>query len=479
MRLPLLPSNFAAVVLGAFALVLAPLALALVLAVLQLQDLAAAGRDSSVRAQEHGAQARAANEALVGVERALRQAQVLGVPALREAYQGQRVQLLEAMRSLGTGLDEAPALLGAVFAADERVRRPFAEGQPAHALAAFDELQRAVQVAAAAADRQLAAEQARLASGPQQAARRLLGLAALAVPLAVGLALLFSWYLGRPVRELGQSMRRLGDGDLATRVVVRGPADLVRLGLRLEWLRQRLARLEQTRARFLRSMSHDLKTPIASIAEGAASLEEELYGPLTPPQRSVVDVIRHNTQRLLARIEGLLASDRPHPAAAAQAESVGRVDLAAVVRNVLEDHALALAHRRLVLAVDAAPASVAGDAEGLRVVIDNLVSNAIKFSPPGGRLQLRMDVQPEEVHLSVIDSGPGIAPGEEERIFDPAVRGTAAQSSGAPGSGHGLAIARDLAQAHGGRLRVVEAGRGGGAHFELSLPRLPEADDAV
>jgi two-component system, NtrC family, sensor histidine kinase GlrK len=475
----LLPSNFAAVVLGAFVLVLAPLALALVLAVLQLQELAAASRASSVRAQEHGAQARAAREALVGVERALRQAPVLGVPALREAYQGQRVRLLEAMRSLGTGLDDAPALLGAVFEADERVRRPFADGQPAPALAAFDELQRAVEATAAAADRQLAAEQARLASQPQRAAGRLLWLAALAVPLAIGLALLFSWYLGRPVRELGQSMRRLGDGDLATRVVVRGPADLVRLGLRLEWLRERLATLEQTRARFLRSMSHDLKTPIASIAEGAASLEEELYGPLTPPQRSVVGVIRHNTERLLARIESLLASDRPRPAGAAQAESVGRVDLAAVVRAVLDDHALALAHRRLALTVDEQRATVAGDAEGLRVAIDNLVSNAVKFAPPGGRIELRMDVQADEVHLNVIDSGPGVAAGEEERIFDPAVRGSAALSSGAPGSGHGLAIARDMAQAHGGRLRVVDAGGRGGARFMLSLPRLLEADDAA
>jgi two-component system sensor histidine kinase GlrK len=480
------PSNFAAAVLAAFVLVLAPLAVALGLAVVQLQDLAATSSTASVRAQQMGAQTRAAREALVGVERALRQAQVLGVPALRDAYQAQRLRLLDATRSLATGLADAPELLGSVFAADERVRASFADNQPANALAGFDQLQRAVEGTVQAVTRQLAEEQEQLATRPQVVSRRLLSLAALAVPVAIALALLFAWYLGRPVRELGLSMRRLGEGDLDTRVVVRGPADIVRLGHRLEWLRQRLAMLEQTRARFLRSMSHDLKTPIASIAEGAASLDEELYGPLTPPQRSVVGVIRHNTERLLARIESLLRSDRPRPqsmegdaAPAGNVEAVGRIDLANVVRNVLDDHKLALAHRRLALEVGSAQAAVVGDADGLRVVVDNLVSNAIKFSPPGGRIELRMEVDQDDVHLNIIDSGPGVAPGEEERIFDPAVRGSAALSSGAPGSGHGLAIARDIAVAHGGRLRVVDAGRKGGGKFVLSLPRLPEVEDAA
>jgi two-component system sensor histidine kinase GlrK len=274
-------------------------------------------------------------------------------------------------------------------------------------------------------------------------------------------------------------MRRLGQGDLDTPVSVQGVTDIKRLGDRLEWLRQRLATLEATRSRFLRSMSHDLKTPIAAVAEGAASLDEELYGPLTPQQRSVVGVIRHNTDRLLARIEALLRGDRAtadgQPGGSASALS--RVELAAVVRNVLEDHALALSHRRLRLdSLADNPSAVVGDADGLRVVIDNMISNAVKFSPPGGRIEVSMKSQQHEVHLSVLDDGPGVAPGEEERIFDPAVRGSAALSSGAPGSGHGLAIARDIAAAHGGRLQVRDVGRRSGAHFMLTLPRVADAE---
>lgn len=480
--LPLLPRNFATWLLAAFALVLLPLALALGLAVIQLNAFTAESGAANARALAHGEQTRVAREALVGVERALRQAQVLGGPALSDAYRAQRERLLEALTGLSAYSPPDDRLLGDARASERTVAQALDEGRTLAALAAFDGLQDRALALIDAAARLRAADQARLAARPERVTRTLLILAGTALPLAIGLSLLFAWVLGNPVRKLGESMRRLGEGDLETQVVVRGPADIARLGERLEWLRARLATLEQTRSRFLRSMSHDLKTPIAAIAEGAASLDEQLYGPLTPPQRSVVGVIRHNTERLLARIESLLRGDRPLPPNAAAAggalpAAVARVDLVPVAHAVLEDHALALRHRKLQLRAQLpAQSLVVGDAEGLRVVIDNLVSNAIKFSPPGGVIEVRMEVQQRDLQLSVSDDGPGVAAGEEDRIFDPAVRGSAALASGAPGSGHGLAIARDIAQAHGGRLRVDPARRSG-ARFELVLPRLLEVDE--
>jgi two-component system sensor histidine kinase GlrK len=485
--LPLLPRNFATWLLAAFVLVLLPLAAALGLAVIQLNNFTIESSVANARALEHGAQARAASEALVGVERALRQAQVLGGPALRDAYRGQRDRLLAALTGLSAHASPDSTLLEDARAAEQRVADAMDEGRPLLALVEFDTLQDRAAALIDAAARQRAEDEARLAARPERVTRTLLALAGAALPLAIVLALLFAWALGRPVRKLGDAMRRLGEGDLETPVVVRGPQDIARLGDRLEWLRARLSTLEQTRSRFLRSMSHDLKTPIAAIAEGAASLDEQLYGPLTASQRSVVGVIRHNTERLLARIESLLRGDRALPDATgsipqAQPAAVARVDLAQVLRAVLQDHELALRHRRLQLreSIDG-PAPVVGDADGLRVVIDNLVSNAIKFSPPGGAIDVRLQCDAtaaeQDVQVIVTDEGPGVAPGEEERIFDPAVRGSAALASGAPGSGHGLAIARDIAQAHGGRLRVQEPGRKGGAQFELRLPRLLEVDE--
>lgn len=477
-----LPRNFATWLLAAFVLVLLPLAVALGLAVIQLNAFTTESSASNARALAHGEQTRAAREALVGVERALRQAQVLGGSALRESYRAQRDRLLAALTGLSAYAPPDDRLLDDARGAEARVSAALDDGRLLAALAEFDALQDRALALIDTAARQRAADQAQLAARPERVTRTLLVLAGAALPLAILLALLFAWMLNRPVRKLGEAMRRLGAGDLETPVVVRGPADMARLGDRLEWLRGRLATLEQTRSRFLRSMSHDLKTPIAAIAEGAASLDEQLYGPLTPSQRSVVAVIRHNTERLLARIEALLRGDRPlpptEPAAQPQPAAVARVDLAQVVRAVLHDHELALRHRRLQLRESiAAPAWVAGDADGLRVVVDNLVSNAIKFSPPDGAIDVRVEAVDEDVTVTVSDEGPGVAPGEEERIFDPAVRGSAAQASGAPGSGYGLAIARDIAQAHGGRLGVQDAGRRAGAQFALRLPRLAEVDE--
>lgn len=482
--LPLLPRNFATWLLAAFVLVLLPLAAALGLAIIQLNDFTAESGAANARALEHGAQARAASEALIGVERALRQAQVLGTPALRDAFHGQRDRLLDSLTGLSKHAPVENDLLAQARSAAQRVSRAMDEGRPLLAIVEFEDLQDRALVLISAAAQQRAEDQERFAARPARVTSTLLALAGAALPLAIVLALLFAWALGRPVRKLGDAMRRLGEGDLDTPVVVRGPADIARLADRLEWLRARLANLEQTRSRFLRSMSHDLKTPIAAIAEGAASLDEQLYGPLTAPQRSVVGVIRHNTDRLLARIESLLRGDRPLPAAddgmQPQPAAVARVDLGTVLREVLKDHELALRHRRLQLRESIAqPAPVVGDAEGLRVVIDNLVSNAIKFSPPGGAIDVRLDAADKDVQVIVVDEGPGVAPGEEERIFDPAVRGSAALASGAAGSGHGLAIARDITQVHGGRLRVQDPGRKGGAQFVLTLPRLVEVDEHV
>lgn len=483
--LPLVPNNFATWLVTAFVIVLLPLAVALGLAVIQLNNFTADSSAANARALEHGAQARAASEALVGVERALRQAQVLGGAALRDAFRGQRDRLLGALTALSQYAAPDNDLLERVRGAAEHVSQSMDDGRPLQALVEFDDLQARALALIEVAAQQRADDEARLAARPARVTVTLMVLAGAALPLAIGLALLSAWALGRPVGQLGEAMRRLGEGDLDTPVAVRGPADIVRLGERLEWLRLRLATLEQTRTRFLRSMSHDLKTPIAAIAEGAASLDEQLYGPLTAPQRSVVGVIRHNTERLLARIESLLRGDRPtlppggDGLPALQPAAVARVDLAQVVRGVMQDHALSLQHRRLAWreTIDG-PAPVAGDADGLRVVVDNLVSNAIKFSPAGGTIEIQLQAAERDVQVSVTDEGPGVAPGEEERIFDPAVRGSAALKSGAPGSGHGLAIAREIAQAHGGQLRVQPGGgRRSGAQFMLSLPRLFEVDD--
>jgi two-component system sensor histidine kinase GlrK len=113
---------------------------------------------------------------------------------------------------------------------------------------------------------------------------------------------------------------------------------------------------------------------------------------------------------------------------------------------------------------------VEADPEKLRSIIDNLVSNAVKFTPPGGNITVKARAQAGEAVIEVLDSGPGIPPEERESIFNLFFRGRGKGDSGRiKGSGLGLAIARELAEAHGGQIAVVPDGTGG--HFRVTLPR--------
>ena len=142
----------------------------------------------------------------------------------------------------------------------------------------------------------------------------------------------------------------------------------------------------------------------------------------------------------------------------------------------LEDSRLALEHRGLRTEVDTVAAPVLGAAERLRIVIDNVLSNAIKVSPDGGRIALTLSTDGEVARLEVSDEGPGLAPGEEEMIFRLGTRGSAAFALGTRGTGQGLAIAREFAEQYGGKLFAAPSSHG--ARFILLLPLAPSIEKA-
>jgi signal transduction histidine kinase len=117
---------------------------------------------------------------------------------------------------------------------------------------------------------------------------------------------------------------------------------------------------------------------------------------------------------------------------------------------------------------------VLGDAERLRIVVDNVLSNAIKVSPGGGVITVTLSTDGEVARLEVADQGPGLAPGEEEMIFRLGTRGSAAFALGTRGSGQGLAIAREFAELYGGKLFAAPSHHG--ARFVLLLPLAPTVE---
>jgi two-component system sensor histidine kinase GlrK len=213
-------------------------------------------------------------------------------------------------------------------------------------------------------------------------------------------------------------------------------------------------------------MSHELKTPLTALREGAELLSEEVVGELTPEQREIAEIVRHNSIELQKLIEDLLsygASQSHKPAL-----DLARVELRRVTQRVLDDQKLALRAKGLKLVADMQQITLRADFEKLRVMLDNLLSNAIKFSPPGGTISLSGRVIRDEVLIDIADEGPGIAPQERALVFEPFYRGEHAADALVKGTGIGLSVVREHAHMHGGKVEIMESERG--AHVRITLP---------
>lgn len=474
MSLRYYPKSFRTLLLTAFLLTVLPLAVALLQAMAGIDRFAGQSRAAVGETAQAARASRALLDQATGLERLARQTLILRDLDLLADYEtlrgqfkatgGQLAQLpLDAVQlaQLKRAVDAEEALF-------ERLRQGVAKvPERARLVEDYAGLTRlaneVVDISNALIDR----ERVALERGAAETQRQLWGFLLAMLALGAGVALLASFLIGRPIRDLDAAIHRLGGGDLGPPVEVHGPADLEGLGQRLDWLRQRLADLEVQKTRFLRHVSHELKTPLTALREGAELLADGTAGPLAGTQREIVDILRQKSVQLQRLIERLLEAQQ-------EMEGLARLRprllaLQVLVARTAGEHRLAAAARRLELALNLVPMAVIGDSEKLATVIDNLLSNAIKHSPEGGVVQLALSRQGDSACLDVCDQGPGVAAPDRERIFDWFYQGEAPIAVGVAGSGLGLAIARELAQAHHGRLELIEDGRPG-ACFRLTLP---------
>lgn len=281
------------------------------------------------------------------------------------------------------------------------------------------------------------------------------------------LALLFGRWLVRPVAKLERAIEGLGESRLDREIDIAGPADLRRVGRRLDWLRQRLVDLEADRLRVLRHVSHELKTPLAALREGVALLEDRVAGPLVEAQVEVVKILQQNSLTLQARIEALLG----YNAAAFDARRLRRtlINPRGLVEQVVREQALQWQARNARVNVAGRAPPIQADPEKLAIVIGNLLSNAIAFSPAGGTIRFLVGGGGGLLTIECLDEGPGVAPVDADRVFDPFFQGSRRPAKGsASGSGIGLSIVRELVVAHGGQVTLMPCERG--ACFKIEIP---------
>jgi two-component system sensor histidine kinase GlrK len=296
--------------------------------------------------------------------------------------------------------------------------------------------------------------------------RALVMVAAIAILVMTALAFSFVRLVTAPVRQISDSIQALGQAEFDDAIAVRGSREFVGIGDRLDWLRERLKTLETQKSTFVRHVSHDLKTPLANIREGADLLSEECAK--DDHRHELATIVRDNAAHLHELIEDLLEYAGWQDDAPALYPTTVALD--ALVRESLRTHALAIQSKSLRTAVDAKPTTVTGDARRLQALTDNLITNAIKYAPKKSTITIALRETPEHVELHVQDQGPGVPRDERDKVFEPFFRGTPAPGERPSGTGIGLALVKIYAEVHSGSVEIIDNG-GAGAHFLVRLPR--------
>jgi len=463
-------ASFRQLLLVAFLLIAGLLALASLGGLFTLERLMVQSRGAAERAVQLTAAAQQLAERSVAMERAARQYMVLDDPMLLQRFQEAATQATHVLDELLA--QQLPAALvgqwrqhlvlitgqlkgdkGSVRQREQALTAQFRELDLSNAAIAEQ-----VRMGSEARNRLL---QTQLEAGRVMLGRQVLG----AIGLAVVLALAFALWLTRPLKQLERAIVGLGENRLDQAVDIQGPSDLRSLGQHLEWLRLRLKELDDDKARFLRHVSHELKTPLAALREGVALLEDGVAGELTADQREIAHILGHNAVTLQGQIEDLLRFN----AAAFDARHLSRrkTDLTELVRGLVAAQRLQWQAKDLHVVVQGEPLPIEVDADKLGVALGNLLSNAIRFSPPGGTIRFAVTRPPGLAVIDIVDQGPGVAEVDGARVFEPFYRGERQPEGAVRGTGIGLSIVREYVEAHGGRVDLLPEGPG--AHFRIEL----------
>jgi len=298
-------------------------------------------------------------------------------------------------------------------------------------------------------------------------------LAGSALLLALVLARRLAEEISRPMADLSRIAQRLGRGDFGHRVQTEGPREVESLAEELERMRLKLAELETLKQGFLASVSHELRTPLSKIREALALLSDGACGPLEERQRRVVGIARAACEREVRLVATPLDFSRLRAGTPLQWQAGASID--EVILSAVEDERPDARARKVEVRLEQegdAPRT-ALDPAMLERAIANLVRNAGAVSPAGGhvRVQRKIIERGERPHaeIRVSDDGPGVPDGIRETMFHPFVTSAVAHSPKSVGVGLGLALAREVALAHGGEL-VLDGSVERGASFVLSLP---------
>jgi signal transduction histidine kinase/DNA-binding response OmpR family regulator len=303
-----------------------------------------------------------------------------------------------------------------------------------------------------------------------------IGFAVGSIGLALVLGYAISWSLIGPVQRMDTQLRQIASGDFSQRIDVPNRDELGTLAANLNRMTSELGRLyhqlegaNRHKSEFLASMSHELRTPLNAIIGFSEVLLERLFGELNEKQEEYLRDILDSGRHLLSLINDIL--DLSKVEAGRMELELGRFSLPEALENGLtmvreraSRHGIALD-----LEVDPSLDVIEADERKVKQVVFNLLSNAVKFTPDGGQVGITAGLDGEKVRITVWDTGIGIAPENQARIFEEFQQVRVRDRQGQEGTGLGLALARRFVELHGGDL-AVESAVGGGSRFTFTLP---------
>lgn len=459
MRL-LYPISFPQLLLAGFLLVCVPPALTLADAYYALSRLGQRAEQAVTQATATTRDSRILDEHITGLERLARQQKVLNDPQGLDTYAGRRGRFRETVQRLHAEIEDSRIQdeLAQLTSSEDEVWYGMQQDIADHTSSTdldrqFARMNQLAESVVARADERIEMNSRQLKAEAAAARKRMLQRLWMLLPVSLLVSIGITVLIRYPFLQIEQALRQLGEGHFNLPIRIFGPKDMVILGRRLDWLRSRLAELDAQKTRLLHHVSHELKTPLTALQEGTSLLAEEVSGPLNEEQKEVVQILRTNCQRLRKLIENLLdysgLRNRPAPLNRTKL----RID--ELVEQLIADQRLAASAQGIKVVARVENSALFADRDKLAVALDNLISNALKYSPQNGSVEIIGRQEDNLMVIDVCDNGPGISPGREAEMFEPFVQGPPPEGSPVRGSGLGLSIVRELINAHGGTIELL------------------------
>lgn len=461
-----------ALVLFSFLVVVLPILAGLVRSFETLETMSLNHQTALANVVSYTEASEATNSSLSALERAARQYQVLKENSFLEVFNDRYVALREALLTLSSSSDKT------LQSTAEKMITEIDEMHPSFNVKESKDNDRLEQellrferlffMAKKLGEQVSSFSKKQVAGAKQQVnrvSRELVLYVVTLIPLTAVLILIFTVLILKPLRQIDRAIKRLGQGDFSSDFKIKGPRDLKKVALRLTWLGRRLKAAEEEKMKFLRHISHELKTPLSTIKEGTELLEDEIPGPLNDSQKQVLKISSKAVDSFQSLINNLLDFNLMTREATLQKKTFSVKE---IVLDTVSPYQLTAERKQLKVKMQGPDLSIRVDRSVFKAALDNLISNAIHYTPANGQVEIGWSMNSEGFRIAVKDSGPGIPESEHEQVFLPFFQGEAKKEGPLKGTGLGLSVAKECVESHQGTLQILKEKVG--AHLEIRLP---------